>query len=131
MRSAPRVADPALVEAAPVTAAVASEGQEAVHMSVTQAWVAVGVPGLLLAMGLFVGHDKRRAWIGYGVLAALTGTFFVIPGGGPSAAVVGLVGALIVAMGRGTGTDDVGAEHHEERRRFTTARESSEHAPSP
>lgn len=100
-------------------------------MTVLQAWIAIGVPGLLAAAGLFVGRSKVRAWLGFAVLAGLTAIFAFVPGGGPSAAVVGLVAAMLVATGRGTHRDDGAVEHHEARRRYTTAREAEEGAGAP
>jgi hypothetical protein len=106
-------------------------GQGGVHVTVLQAWIVFGVPGLLLTAGLFVGRSKRRAWLGYAVLVAMTAAFFFVPGGGPSAAVVGLVAAMFVATGRGSRRDDLSSEHHEQRRRYTVARDDAENAPAP
>jgi hypothetical protein len=92
-------------------------------MDLLQTWIVVGVPGLVLAIGLFVGRSRLRALIGFGVLAALIGVFVVTPGGGFSAAAVGLIAMLFVATGRGTNVDDRFEEHHENRRRYTTAEE--------
>lgn len=90
-------------------------------MDVLQTWVVVAVPGLLVAAALFVGRSRVRAWIGYGVLAALIVTFFVTPGGGASAAVVGAIAVVFVASGRGTRIEQGVPEHHEHRERFTVA----------
>ncbi len=90
-------------------------------MSLLQAWLLVGVPGLVVVAGLFVGRSRTRALIGYAVLLLLIAFFVTIPGGGYSAALVGLVGVVFVATGRGTRLDERYAEHHEERRRYTTA----------
>jgi hypothetical protein len=92
-------------------------------MDLLQSWVVVGVPGLVIAAGLFVGRSRTRALIGYGVLLALMAYFFTVPGGGISAALVGLVGVVFVATGRGTNVDARYAEHHEERRQYTVARD--------
>lgn len=93
-------------------------------MDVMQTWLLVGVPGVVLAAGLFVGRSRLRAWLGYGVLLALVLTFVLVPGDGVSAAVIGLIAVAMVATGRGTGRDEEHTEHHEQRRRFTTAAES-------
>ncbi|MFP4636196.1 MAG: hypothetical protein ACLFRD_10060 [Nitriliruptoraceae bacterium] len=90
-------------------------------MDVLQTWILIGVPGLVVAGGLFVGRDRRRALLGYVVLLALIATFVTVPGGGFFAALVGLIGVVLVATGRGTDLDDREGEHHEQRRSFTTA----------
>jgi hypothetical protein len=86
-----------------------------------QTWLLIGVPGLVTAAALFVGRSSLRAMLGYLVLAALVVVFVVTPGGGTSAAAVGLVGLTAVATGRGSFRDDATPEHHEQRRRYTTA----------
>lgn len=100
-------------------------------MDVLQAWLVVGVPGLVVAGSLFAGRSRPRAWIGYGVLAGLTAFFVLVPGDAASAALVGILAAMFVATGRGTHLDDRYFEHHQERRRLTTAREGPEGAASP
>lgn len=89
-------------------------------MDVLQSWVAVGVPGLLVVAALFVGHSVLRARIGYVVLAGLAVFFAVVPRDAVSAAIIGAVAVALVATGRGTGSDEV-REHHQDRKRFTTA----------
>ncbi|MCC5947300.1 MAG: hypothetical protein JJT89_02495 [Nitriliruptoraceae bacterium] len=90
-------------------------------MDLLQTWTVVGVPGLVLAMGLFVGRSMLRAWLGYAALLVLIVIFVLTPGGGLSAAAVGLIAMVLVANGRGTRTDAVYQEHHEQRGRLTTA----------
>jgi hypothetical protein len=90
-------------------------------VDVLQSWLVVGVPGLIVVAGLFVGRSKLRAWIGYGVLALLLAFFLLVPTDAISAAFVGLVAVVLVATGRGTHSDDAYREHHEDRKRFTTA----------
>jgi hypothetical protein len=90
-------------------------------VDVLQSWVAVGVPGLVLAAGLFVGFSPLRAWIGYGVLAALVVFFAIVPRSPASAAAIGVLAVALIAAGRGTSRDPGHREHHEDRRRFTTA----------
>ena len=94
-------------------------------MNLLQAWVVVGVPAVVVAAGLFVGRSRTRAWFGYGVLLVLIAYFFTIPGGGLSAALVGLIGVMFVATGRGTKLDTRYPEHHEQRRTYTVARDES------
>lgn len=89
-------------------------------MTILQAWLILGVPGLVIVAALFVGRSRRRALAGYAALFLLIAFFVTIPGGGLSAALIGLIGVAFVASGRGTNLDDRYAEHHEERRRFTT-----------
>lgn len=90
-------------------------------MGIWQAWLVVGVPGLVVAGALFAGRSRRRAWIGYGVLAALVVLFVATPGGGASAALVGMIAVVLVANGRGTHLDEGEPEHHEARGHLTTA----------
>ena len=90
-------------------------------MDVLQTWILVGVPGLVIVAGLFVGRSRLRALIGYVVLLALVAVFVSIPGGGLSAAAVGLLGVVFVSTGRGTHLDTRYQEHHQERDSFTTA----------
>jgi hypothetical protein len=94
-------------------------------MDLLQSWIVVGVPGLVIAAGLFVGRSRTRALIGYGVLLALVAYFFTVPGGGLSAALVGLVAVGFVATGRGTNVDRRYDEHHEQRRQYTVARDET------
>lgn len=90
-------------------------------MDVLQTWILIGVPGLTITAALFVGHSLVRAWLGYAALAALIATFFLTPGGGLSAAALGAIAVVLVASGRGTQADRGYREHHEDRKRFTTA----------
>ncbi len=89
-------------------------------MTVLQSWIVLGIPGLILISGLFIGRSKWRAWIGYAVIVALVLAFVLIPGDTISAAAIGLIGFFLVATGRGTNIDDAAPEHHENRKRFTT-----------
>lgn len=90
-------------------------------MDLLQTWLLIGVPGLVAAAALFVGHSRLRALLGFLVLGVLVVVFVLTPGGGPSAAVVGVVGLAAVATGRGSHLDDEQREHHQERGRYTTA----------
>jgi hypothetical protein len=85
-----------------------------------QTWLIIGVPGLIVAAGLFTGRSLLRAWLGYAVLATLVGVFLFIPGDVISAAAIGLIIFMLVAAGRGMQAD-TGPNHHQTRRRFTTA----------
>ncbi|MEX2328800.1 MAG: hypothetical protein WD575_03635 [Nitriliruptoraceae bacterium] len=89
-------------------------------MTILQTWIVAGIPGLVVVAALFAGRSRVRAVVGYGALGALVLVFFVTPGGGMSAAALAAVAAVLVALGRGTHLDG-GTEHHEARRRFTTA----------
>lgn len=88
-------------------------------MNTLQAWLIVGIPGLLTVAALYVGRSKARAWIGYVVLAAVLLVFVLVAGDPISAGVFGLVAVFLVANGRGTHVDDRFAEHHQHRERFT------------
>lgn len=90
-------------------------------MDVLQAWIIVGVPGLVVAAALFVGRSWPRAMLGYLTLAVLVATFVMVPAGGASAAVIGVITVLLVASGRGLRRDVTNREHHEQRGRLTTA----------
>ncbi len=89
-------------------------------MTVLQTWIVVGVPGLVVVAALFAGRSRVRAMLGHAALGALVLTFFLTPGGGMSAAALAAVAAVLVALGRGTHLDG-GPEHHQGRRRLTTA----------
>lgn len=89
-------------------------------MNVLQAWLLVGVPGLVVIAALFVGHSRIRAYVGYIVLAALVGTFLVVEGGAISAGIIGLSAVALVATAQGAEESDE-PEHHETRDRFTHA----------
>lgn len=88
-------------------------------MDLLQAWVVVGIPGLVLAFGLFVGQSRLRAWFGYGVLASLFTFFLFIETGVYSALFVGMIAVGYLANGRGINMS--APEHHEERDQFTRA----------
>lgn len=95
-------------------------------MNLLQTWLVLGVPLLAISSYLFVGRSKQRARLGYVGLVTLVVLLVVVPtGAGQGRAIsAGLVGLLVVglvAVGRGTDADDAYAEHHQTRRRFTTA----------
>lgn len=71
-------------------------------MNTLQAWLLVGIPLLALTAGLFSGRSPTRAAFGYLVLAVALVFFILVPGSTASAAVIGAVGFLLVAAGRGT-----------------------------
>lgn len=89
-------------------------------MNLLQSWLIVGIPALLVIAAMFVGNASWRAWVGYVVLAATVVFFAVVPGDGVSAGIVGLLGVLLVANGRGTQVDHGKLEHHQNRKRMTT-----------
>lgn len=88
-------------------------------MTVLQAWLIVGIPGLVVIGGLFVGRSPVRSALGYASLSALLVFFLTVPSDAASAAAVGVVGALLVAVGRG-GSLEEEPDHHEDLKRFTT-----------
>lgn len=90
-------------------------------MNVLQAWLLIGVPGLIVTAALFAGRDQLRAVIGYAVLALLMGTFLSIDGGGLSGGMIGLLAVGLVATGRGTNEVDDLPEEQEVRDRWTRA----------
>lgn len=90
-------------------------------MTVVQAWLLLGVPGLIVVAALFVGRSRIRAWVGYGVLIALVAAFLTVDGGSIWAGLIGLVTVGLVATGRGSQQRDDGPEHHETRARYTHA----------
>lgn len=92
-------------------------------VTLLQSWLILGVPGLVIVGALFVGRSSTRALAGYAVLLLIIAYFVTVPGGGLSAALVGLIGVAFVASGRGTNLDDRYTEHHENRKRYTVAEE--------
>lgn len=94
-------------------------------MTLLQAWLIVGVPGLIVTAGLFVGRSRTRAMLGYAVLLLLVSLFIILPGGGYSAVLVGLIGVVFVATGRGTNLDERYSEHHEQRGEYTHVAEDA------
>lgn len=99
-------------------------------MNLLQTWLILGVPLLAGSVYLFIGRGKTMARFGYlGLLTTMVVLMLVPEGAGSGRAIsVGLVGAIaftFVATGRGTQVDDEFVEHHEDRRRFTTADEAS------
>ena len=89
-------------------------------MDLMQTWLVVGIPGLVIAGGLFVGRSAYRALLGFAVLVVLIIAFLTGPGHTLSAGAIGMVGVILLAAGRGTNVDDEHFEHHDRRRRFTT-----------
>ncbi len=87
-------------------------------MNALQTWLIVGVPAIVLAMGLFSGRSRWRSLAGFAVIAATFLTFLLVAGDRISAAVVGGVGVLLLAVGRG-GPVEEEPNHHETRGRFT------------
>ena len=68
-------------------------------MSILQAWLVVGIPGLIVAFALFYGRSRVRALLGYAVLAIAFGVMLFVDRA--SAAAIGGLGALLYAAGRG------------------------------
>lgn len=95
-------------------------------MNLLQTWLILGVPLVAGSMYLFIGRHKGRARAGYlGLLTAIVVLLTVPEDGGQGVAIsagfVGLVAFVFVATGRGTDLDDRYVEHHQDRRRYTTA----------
>jgi len=72
-------------------------------VSILQAWLVVGLPGLALALALFYGRSRIRTALGYLVLLATFGVLAFVDRG--SAAAIGLIAALLYAAGRGGSAD--------------------------
>lgn len=68
-------------------------------MSILQAWLVVGIPGLIVAFALFYGRSRVRALLGYLVLAVVCAVMMTVDRS--SAAGVGVIGALLYGAGRG------------------------------
>lgn len=98
-------------------------------MDVAQAWMIVGIPVLVAALAMFAGRSQLRAWVGYVLLAGLVVFLLVVPGDTIGAAVPGILLVGLVASGRGTFRDEGVREHHQDRKRLTTAREGGDGAP--
>jgi hypothetical protein len=90
-------------------------------MNVVQAWLLVGVPGLVVVAALFTGRSRWRAVAGYLVLAALTLTFLSVDGGALWGGLIGLVAVGLVATGRGLADVDEQPEEQDTRDRYTHA----------
>lgn len=68
-------------------------------MSLLQAWLVIGLPGLVLGLAMFLVRSPARALVGYAaLLAAFVGMALVHR---VSAAVLGAAVALLYAAGRG------------------------------
>ena len=68
-------------------------------MSILQVWLVVGLPALLVAFALFYGRSRIRTFLGYMALLVAFGALLTVDRA--SAAVVGGIGALLYAAGRG------------------------------
>jgi O-antigen/teichoic acid export membrane protein len=95
-------------------------------VTLLQTWLVLGVPLVAVSLFLFIGRNKTRARMGYaGLLLAVLALLLLPEDGGQGAAIsaglVGLIAFVFVATGRGTQVDDEFVEHHQDRRRFTTA----------
>lgn len=79
-------------------------------MTPLQAWLFVGIPALVLGLGMFIGRSRWRPLIGYVVLAAGFGGMVAFHR--VSAVVFGMLIVLLYAAGRGgAGEDRVAAMH--------------------
>ena len=77
-------------------------------MSILQAWLVVGIPGLILAFALFYGRSRVRALLGYVVLAVVFGVMMTVDRG--SGAAVGGLAALLYGAGRGGEAESEGVD---------------------
>lgn len=68
-------------------------------MTLLQAWLVLGVPGLVLGLAMFLGRSPVRALLGYVVLLATFVGMALVDRA--SAAVLGGLLALLYAAGRG------------------------------
>ena len=68
-------------------------------MSTLQAWLVVGIPGLIAAFALFYGRSRVRAFVGYLVLAVVFVVMMTVDRA--SGAAVGGLAALLYGAGRG------------------------------
>jgi hypothetical protein len=68
-------------------------------VSILQAWLFVGLPGLIVAGALFYGRSRTRSLLGYLVLLAAFIVMAYVDRA--SAAVIGGLTALLYAAGRG------------------------------
>ncbi len=90
-------------------------------MDVTQTWLLVGVPGLIITAALFAGRDRLRALVGYAVLALLMAAFMTVDGGAVWGGLIGLIAVGLVATGRGSVEVDERPEEQDTRDRWTHA----------
>ncbi|MPZ74496.1 MAG: hypothetical protein GEU74_14945 [Nitriliruptorales bacterium] len=68
-------------------------------MSVLQVWLAVAVPGLVLAFALFYGRSRVRTLLGYLALAVTFGIVVMVDRA--SGTLIGGIAALLYGAGRG------------------------------
>lgn len=73
-------------------------------MSVTQAWLLIGLPALILGMTMFIGRSPLRTGLGYLILLAGFGGMAAF--GRAGGALFGGLLALLFAAGRGGATED-------------------------
>jgi hypothetical protein len=85
-----------------------------------QVWIILGVPLLVTSGGLLIGGSVVRTRWALVPLLLLALAFVILPGAGRvSTAAVGMLAMLLVAGGRLEGS--TGPQHHEDRKRLTTA----------
>lgn len=77
-------------------------------MTVLQAWLIVGVPGLILAFSLFYGRSRVRGGLGYLALAVTFGVLVTVDRA--SGALVGGIAALLYGAGRGGQAESEGED---------------------
>ena len=82
-------------------------------MNTVQAWLVVGVPALAITAGLFAGRSLVRSTFGYLGLTATFLFFLIVVDSPASAAAIGVVFFLLVALGRGEDQVEEGSVGHD------------------
>jgi hypothetical protein len=105
-------------------------------VNLLQTWLILGIPLLAVSTYLFIGRNKTLARMGYVGLGIVIVCLLLVPqeagqGRAISAGFVGAIAFVFVATGRGTHTDDEFREHHQDRKRYTVARDDEPSAPAP
>ena len=83
-------------------------------MNSLQAWLIFGIPGLAVVVGMFAGRSVVRSAIGYLALALTFVLFLLVANDPASAAVIGAIGFLLVAIGRGSTAEEESHDDHPE-----------------
>ena len=76
-------------------------------MDTLQAWLVVGVPALAIVAAMFARRSPILTSVGYFVLALAFIFFLTVPRDPVSAMVVGFLGILLIASGRGGPVEEV------------------------
>ena len=81
-------------------------------MTSLQAWLVVGIPALAATAAMFAGRSSVRAGVGYLILALTLVFFLLVPEDVISASVIGAIGFLLIAVGRGSASEEEQGDHH-------------------